>query len=65
MRPQLENCVQLLAHKYEKDMDLFERVQRKTTKMIRVLEHISCGQRLRELEFVLPEKEILLHLFCH
>jgi len=33
----------------QKDMDLLERVQRRDTKVIRGLEHLSCEDRLRQL----------------
>ncbi|KAJ7406619.1 hypothetical protein WISP_132989 [Willisornis vidua] len=49
VRPHLECCIQLWGSQHRNDMELLERVQRRVTKMISMLEHLSYEERLREL----------------
>ena len=49
-------CILLWSPQHRKDMDSFERVQRRAAKMITGLEHFSYEDRLRELGFFSLEK---------
>jgi len=57
LRPHLGYCIQLWGPKHKKDVGLLEQVQRRATKMIRGMEHLSYEEKLGRVGAVQPGEE--------
>jgi len=47
VRPHLECCIQVWGPQHKKYVELLEWAQRRTTKVIRGVKHLSCEEKLR------------------
>ena len=59
VRHHLEYCIQAWGLQYRRDVELLERVQRRTIKMIKGLKHLFYEERLRKLCLFSLEKRRL------
>ena len=60
LRSHIEFCIQFWAPHYRKDIEALDSVQRRAVELVKVLEHKSYAEWLRELGLFSLEKETIL-----
>ena len=55
-RPHLAYCTQMVSPQYRREVDLLEHIQRRATKMIQGMKHLSYEDMLREMGLFSLEK---------
>ena len=59
MRTGLQYCIQAWGLHQKKDVELLEQVQKRDTRVLRGLVHLTCEERLRVLGLFILEKQRL------
>lgn len=61
VRQHLENSVRFWPPEYGNDMDILEQVQHRAMKTIKSLKHLSCKERLMELDNVKKRRRDMIN----
>ncbi|RMC06546.1 hypothetical protein DUI87_15983 [Hirundo rustica rustica] len=59
VRPHFVSCVQFWTSQFKKDLEVLECVQRRAVEVVKRMEHKTCKEELRELEWFSLEKRRL------